>query len=58
MKLIQFFAALAVLIALASAGTSFTTSGSPKSEMVKFKSGDEMISGYLALPSGAGRAAS
>ena len=55
MKLSKFFAALAVLIALAFAGASLTTSGSPKSEMVKFKSGDEMISGYLALPSGAGR---
>jgi carboxymethylenebutenolidase len=54
MKLVKFFAALTALIALATAGGSLT-SGSPKTETVKFKSGDETISGFLALPSGAGR---
>jgi carboxymethylenebutenolidase len=54
MKLGRFFAAIAVLIALAFTAASFS-SGSPKSEMVTFKSGDETISGFLALPSGAGR---
>jgi len=54
MKLKRFLAAITILIALAFAGATFS-SGSPKSETVTFKSGDETISGFLALPAGAGR---
>ena len=54
MKLAKFFAAVSLLAALAIAGASRLT-GSPKSEVVQFKSGDETISGFLALPASAGR---
>jgi carboxymethylenebutenolidase len=54
MKIIKHLAGLALIAALAIAGTS-QISGKSKTEMVQFNSGDETISGFLALPETGGR---
>ena len=54
MKIFKSVAGLALIAALAIAGAS-RISGKSKTETVQFKSGDETISGFLALPDTAGR---
>jgi len=54
MKLLKFGAGLTFAAALAIAGAS-RISGNEKAEMVQFKSGDETISGFLAVPGTPGR---
>ncbi len=54
MKIFKYVAGLALIAALAIAGSS-QISGKSRTETVQFKSGDETISGFLALPDTPGR---
>jgi carboxymethylenebutenolidase len=54
MKMFKYATGLALIAALAIAGSSHIF-GKSKTETVQFKSGDETISGFLALPDTSGR---
>jgi carboxymethylenebutenolidase len=54
MKSVKYVAGVALVAAMLISGAS-RISGKARTETVQFKSGDETISGFLALPSSAGR---
>ena len=54
MKKLKYFAGIALLASLVVVAAS-QISSSPRTETVQFKSGDDTISGFLALPSSGGR---